>query len=274
MASPKPRPAIALAIAALALAVFAARWEADRTGDEQASDQLTVSGGTALLGDPGVPGSTKRALADTVDRSELRAGPTVALQPELAAALDSIGRATSAPTTTQVTATSTTRPSTTTTPPTTSSPPAAQPTNVEARGHAALARITYDWQNRLPGWEIRFHTAIEGAYGYTLTEESAIDIYVRTGQSDQLLAHVVAHEIGHAIDVTLNDDADRERWQATRGFDAPWWPDSRASDFATGAGDFAESFAAWQVGTESYRSRLSGPPTGEQLTVLAELAAG
>jgi len=142
------------------------------------------------------------------------------------------------------------------------------------RATEALASLTYPWRDRLPGWEIRFHDGTDGAYGYTLTRESVIDIYVRDEQSTELLAHVIAHELGHAIDVTLNDGDDRERWQEARGIeDAPWWPDSRASDFATGAGDFAEAFAAWQVGTGAYRSELAPPPTETELAVLAELAS-
>ncbi len=146
--------------------------------------------------------------------------------------------------------------------------------DVGRRALEAIELIGYPWQERLPGWSIRFHAAEEGAYGYTLTQESIIDVYVRNDQSIELLAHVIAHELGHAVDVSLNDGNDRRRWQSTRDIeDAPWWPNSRAADFATGAGDFAESFAAWQVGPSSFRSELGSIPTPEQEMVLAELAA-
>jgi hypothetical protein len=150
---------------------------------------------------------------------------------------------------------------------------AASDSRAAARGAVALAEISYPWRDRLPGWEIAFHDAEDGAYGYTLTKQHRIDIYVRDDQSDALLAHVVAHEIGHAVDVTFNDGDDRDRWQGARGIeDEPWWPDNRASDFATGAGDFAECFAAWQVGPDDFRSRLGDPPTEAQQHLLAELA--
>ncbi len=64
------------------------------------------------------------------------------------------------------------------------------------------------------------------------------------------------------------------RWLDLRGIDsAPWWPDNRAADFATGAGDFAESFAAWQVGDASFRSELGEPPSDAELLLLEQLAA-
>jgi hypothetical protein len=150
-----------------------------------------------------------------------------------------------------------------------------QPADIDARGQAALAAISYPWDQLLPGWTIEFLDETDGLYGLTLVSKKRIEIYVRDGQDTALLAHVIAHELGHAVDVTHNDGDDRRRWEQSRGIeDFPWWPGSGDTDFSTGAGDFAEAFAAWQVGDRSFRSTLANPPSAGQRALLAELSIG
>lgn len=145
---------------------------------------------------------------------------------------------------------------------------------INKQGRAALDTISYPWRELLPGWTISFLPEKDGLYGLTIVPEKRIEIYVREEQSTTFLAHVLAHELGHAVDVTLNTGPDRRSWEAVRGIDSdPWWPGSGATDFSTGAGDFAESFAAWQVGTQSFRSKLADAPSAEQIKLLAELSA-
>ncbi len=145
----------------------------------------------------------------------------------------------------------------------------------ERVGRLALDEISYPWERILPEWTIEFLPATDGLYGLTLVPERRIEIYVRADQSPGMVAHVVAHELGHAVDVTLNTGPERRRWSELRGIaSAPWWPESGANDFATGAGDFAESFAAWQVGPAGFRSTLADPPNGAEIDLLAELSAG
>ncbi len=146
---------------------------------------------------------------------------------------------------------------------------------IEQRGQLGLATIDYDWRSNLPGWTITFSSGRDGMLGLTYVESKTIEIFVRNGQSNTLLAHVIAHEMGHAVDVTLNNSDDRRRWQEAREIEsASWWPGDGTTDFSTGAGDFAESFAAWQVGPSNFRSKLDGAPDAKQLGLMAELSAG
>lgn len=175
-------------------------------------------------------------------------------------------------TTPSATVTTATAPSTTTTTMLPTTPP---PPSPRQRGEEALASFNYDWRNGLPGWEISFHPGRQGVLGYTFVQEKRIEIYVRKEMSQSLLGHVIAHEVGHAIDVSQNSGDDRRRWQEMRAIeDQPWWPGSGSTDFSTGAGDFAESFAAWQVGTASFRSNLGPPPDSAARALMAELVKG
>ncbi len=125
----------------------------------------------------------------------------------------------------------------------------------------------------LPEWTIKFSPGRSGILGYTYTDRKEIEVFVRDNISDALLAHVIAHELGHAVDLTLNSGDDRRSWQDARGIaSTAWWPSSGATDFSVGAGDFAESFAAWQVGATYYRSNLGSPPNPDQIQLMSQLA--
>ncbi len=190
----------------------------------------------------------------------------LAVPPEILAAL-----ATDAPAPELIVTTSTPGPESThaTTP---STEPSTDPGR---RGREALALITFDWEERLPSWRIEFGPSREDAVGFTWSRERRIEIFVPDGASEEFLAHVIAHELGHAVDVELNSPDDRLRWQEARGITgAAWWAASGSSDFNSGAGDFAESFAAWLVGPDWFGSQLAGPPDIDQLALLAELAQG
>lgn len=159
--------------------------------------------------------------------------------------------------------------------PPTASPPnptEADPGTAELR-EAALALIPYPWEEMLPGWTISVEPARAGYLGMTNIVERRIEVYVRPEQRVGEVAHTLAHEIGHAVDVTYNDEADRARWRESRGLaaDHPWFTGDGLTDFSVGAGDFAECFAYWQVGAGEH-SALGGPPTAAQLNLLAELS--
>jgi hypothetical protein len=135
---------------------------------------------------------------------------------------------------------------------------------------AALSLVRFDWAARLPGWELRFLDGRQGVRGLTYSQRRLIEIFVRPGDSPAVLAHVVAHELGHAVDLTLLSPLERELWRQGRG-QGPgtvWFPGAPGqSDFATGAGDFAEAFA-WLHGPGGQWSGELGPPPSAAQAVL------
>ncbi len=143
-----------------------------------------------------------------------------------------------------------------------------------ARVEAALALVAYDWRNLLPGWTIEISSGRTGLMGLTRTAERQIEIYVRPSMSTDALAHVVAHEIGHAVDLTYLDAESRGAFQMLRGRAAAsrWWAADGANDFATGAGDWAESFAFMVTGGRgTWGSELGPPPGLAQQAAMREL---
>src|SRR5438552_3110063 len=144
----------------------------------------------------------------------------------------------------------------------------------DPRGHEALALIAYPWRRMLPGWSIHFLPARVGLRGLTKVDGRRIEVYVREDDSAASLSRIVAHELGHAVDVELNSPSDRERWRAARsvGPGVAWWPANAMSDFDTLAGDFAEAFATWLTGSVS-QSRVAPQPGPAELALLAELAS-
>ncbi len=144
----------------------------------------------------------------------------------------------------------------------------------ETLGAQAEALLPFNWQEVLPGWKINYLGHDNRFRGLTYPYDKSIDMFVRDGDTPESLAGILAHELGHAIDVEYFGDGERNEWRNARGLgDAPWWPDAYAGDFATGAGDFAEAFAYWAVGDNS-SSELGGNPTDEQIELIESYLAG
>ena len=139
------------------------------------------------------------------------------------------------------------------------------------RGAAALAQL------RRPAdaaaVPVAFRPGRSDVLGMADLQDRRIDVYVRScaKQSDTLLLHVVAHELGHLVDAIQMTDELRAQWLAARGIPAgtPWFGCSRCKDFATPAGDFAETYAQWQRGATTNRSQLAPAPSTAQLASLA-----
>lgn len=165
----------------------------------------------------------------------------------------------------------------TTTQPTTTTAPAVQilinNTNAGARGQAALDRIAYPWEDVLDGWTISFNGPRSDISGWIDFRLRTIYIYVSSADSDTQLGHVIAHEIGHAVDFLLVTPAEKNEWLEARGLgDRNWYPDGTSNDFSSPAGDFAESFAVWQAGG-NYQAYLGGNPTAAQIELLERITA-
>ncbi len=142
-----------------------------------------------------------------------------------------------------------------------------------AVGAEALDLITFDWRPVLPEWRVVFLPGRQGLLGYAFFDEQRIEIYVRSEHTPEAVAATVAHELGHAVDVTLLSSEDRDLWLDARDIEGEWWPEETGSDYASGAGDWAEAFAVWQLGQVS-RSKVAGQPTPEEISLLVQLAVG
>ncbi|MFP5375793.1 MAG: hypothetical protein ACLGIO_03290, partial [Acidimicrobiia bacterium] len=141
------------------------------------------------------------------------------------------------------------------------------------RAADALALVGYPWREL--GYDVAFGTARAGLRARTLLRERRIEVNARPGDPARQTAFDLAHEVAHAFDFERGTWAARSRWQQARGIDPAlaWFGCNACPDLATPAGDFAESFAAWQVPGGAFRSTLGPPPDAAQRALLAELTA-
>ncbi len=139
----------------------------------------------------------------------------------------------------------------------------------ESVGAAALSLVSQPVVSLLDDWHFDYAGERDGYRGNTNTVTRTISVYVSAAATPEAVAEVLAHEIGHALDVMYLDDAARQRWLDARGIEATWWPSSGPSDFGSGAGDFAEAVAAVLVGSSSDSDH--GPFSAEELALVAEL---
>jgi hypothetical protein len=91
-------------------------------------------------------------------------------------------------------------------------------------------------------------------------EQRRITLFLSAHEVPHLVAHDLAHEIGHAVDLARLTEADRRAYLVRRGRPGgPWWPRG-ASDYAVGAGDFAEVYALCHAASPTFRSTLAPRP--------------
>jgi hypothetical protein len=105
-----------------------------------------------------------------------------------------------------------------------------------------------------------------------LSRTKTIEVYARPADDVQTLASDIAHELGHAIDLTYNTAASRADWKRARGIDpaTPWFGCNRCSDYSTPAGDFAETFSLLLLSPGNFRGRIAPRPTAEQIPILKQ----
>jgi hypothetical protein len=140
-------------------------------------------------------------------------------------------------------------------------PPAPQATRAipaTAGGREALSLVTF---RAAPlGYRVRFAPGRAGVRAVTDRARRTITVFVRPGDLPSLVAHDIAHEMGHAFDDRRLTAAARRAYLRARGVPrAAWWPGGR-SDYAVGAGDFAEVFALCHAPSAEFRSTLAPRP--------------
>jgi hypothetical protein len=139
---------------------------------------------------------------------------------------------------------------------------------VTSQQQEALSMIAFPWQQLK--YDIVFMPPRPGFRAMTFPKAHKIEVYARPLDEPGLVAYDIAHEIGHAIDMTFNTKETRKKWMVLRGIDpaTPWFGCSRCSDYNTPAGDFAETFAFLMFGAERFAGRIAPPPTPEQIPLL------
>ena len=136
-------------------------------------------------------------------------------------------------------------------------------------GADAEAMISYDWAAQLPGWTVKYQDDSAGYKGLTHLPTKTITLYVDAGADAADVAGILAHELGHALDVTHLNDDERVEYLEARDMPMTWWVEDGVSDFHSGAGDFAEAVAALWVDSPSHAEH--GEFTEAQLELVAEM---
>ncbi len=141
-----------------------------------------------------------------------------------------------------------------------------EPGTPAEKGEAAASMLRYPWRDL--GYTVEYRSGHPKYLGATYEHERRIEIYVGRCQTVASVAHVLGHEVGHAVDFAYNDGRRRLDWQAVRGFQAEWFACEYCPDYAYGSGDFAEVFSYLKASPTGFRSKLAGPPSPEQAAAL------
>ena len=129
---------------------------------------------------------------------------------------------------------------------------------LDSTGAKALALVGYDPGTL--GYGIAFEPGRSGLRAQVDRSSHTISVYLRRGDLSHVVAHDIAHELGHAYDQSRMGDAGRRAYLARRGVPLAAWRAEADSDYAVGAGDFAEVFALCHAASPDFRSRLAPRP--------------
>lgn len=137
----------------------------------------------------------------------------------------------------------------------------------------AVVVMAYNWPTVLAGWQVQRLDARDGLLALTYVLEHRIEVYPRAGEDVEQQAYIIAHELGHALDIERMSPFERAVWASNRGYGwLDWFPRQGVSDFRSGAGDFAEAFAYTLVPCgRCWRSDLGDPPTAGERDLLGAL---
>jgi hypothetical protein len=140
-----------------------------------------------------------------------------------------------------------------------------------ARGTRIYNSFHYDVSKL--GYRMVFKPSVHGLLGLTDGTAHTVTVYIRSSESDLVLAHSIAHEIGHALDFSRGSDAKHNLYSSIRHLSTTqfWYGCNNCTDYATPAGDWAEVFAQWLAGPGDFRSQMGGVPTAAQLSQLDDL---
>jgi hypothetical protein len=146
-------------------------------------------------------------------------------------------------------------------------PSTPQPTRLSAAEAAAArevvarARALVSVTPQQLGYRLRIAGPLAGVRGQTDTAQRTITLFVSPHDAPHRVAHDLGHEIGHAFDAQRLNGAARAGYLRARGVSsARWSPGAQASDYESGAGDFAEVFALCHTASPEFRSRLAARP--------------
>jgi len=140
--------------------------------------------------------------------------------------------------------------------------PGAAERAANARGLLRSARALVSADPAALGYRLELAALRPGLRAQTDTRTRTITLFIAHDDVPHRVAHDLAHEIGHAVDHERLSATARRAFLRRRGIHATvaWWPRDGRSDYATGAGDFAEVYALCHASSPEFRGRLAPRP--------------